>query len=102
MAVYLVADDDNLGDTTVLSERAMTATLRRLCHDWYSDDDPESHLQDCLNQCVELEHYLAPRGNYSVQNALADAKRLLAPGVATGRAQREIRRILHKLENYND
>ena len=82
MVTYLVADSEALGDLTDLtikSERQMRAWLRKCCRDWV-----DAHLRDVMGQTVELSVWL--------DGDPINVERGLSPGVATGPAQRAIRR----------
>ena len=39
---YVVADDDRLGESCVMTERQMRRVLRRCAHDWADDTDRAS------------------------------------------------------------
>ena len=102
MVTYLVADSEALGDLTDLtikSERQMRAWLRKCCRDWFENcaegdnscpydlrgkSHVDAHLRDVMGQTVELSVWL--------DGDPINVERGLSPGVATGPAQRAIRR----------
>ena len=96
MARYLVADDalGDLTDLTIKSERAMRAGLRKVWFERCGDNScpydlrgkshVDAHLRDVMGQTVELSVWL--------DGDPINVERGLSPGVATGPAQRAIRR----------